>query len=438
MITVDLLTGQHRMGRRESGLRSGGGDGVTGMWRQAFLRYALLSLAAFSPLPAGGLVAQAADPSSVEAIVAPEPAASTSSAAVAPIGIAEPIGPLEVQCGAVRNSSAGNLLAAKRAAVGMPRGRSKHSRHAGDAHVASTKRGVLALAAEEARNRDAGSALEAYWSLAAAEHSLPEVDAALAAIATAITDRETLAGRGLEVPVEDASLRDRQLALDDARIEVTAAIDSLSLAVGQLAGLPPGTVRTVYPGTGGGAIEDLGDVDALVAEGLARRPELRMLRLMLANLDDDTADLGKMVLSLANPALAADEPASQSCGLALMIRLHGPRDCDTASVRSQLQRMLRDREAAVETEIRQAARLAAAAAARVPLANQRRAMAEQAALDARARQRVGDADAFGVHLTDVEAAAARRAVVERRADWERARAKVWQAQGTLAAACGCH
>lgn len=377
-------------------------------------------------------------PAAVEVIVAPEPAPPEPSAAVPSAGNAEPVGPIAVQCGAVSNSSTGNLLAAKRAAVCVPREGSRHPRHAGDAHAARTKRSILALAAEEARNRDAGTALQTYWSLAEAEHSLPEVAAAMAAIDTAIGDWETLSGRGLELPVTDGPLRARRLALNDARIEGTAAVDTLSLAICQLAGLPPGTVHTVHPATGRGAGNALGDIDSLVAEGLARRPQLRMLRLMLANLDDDTADLGRMVLSLANPALAADEPASQSCGRLVGLLRHGQRGCETASIRSQLQRMLRDREEAVETEIRQAARLAAAAAERIPLADQRRALAEQAATDARARQRVGDADAFAVHLADVEAAVARREVVERLAGWERARAKVWEAQGTLAAACGCH
>ncbi len=405
--------------------------------RHAFVRWFLLAVAVVAPPPVGGQVTRAAEPPPpVEAIVTPAPAAPAPAPAVAAVTIADPIGPFEVQCGAVRSSSAGNLLAAKQAAVCVPRKRSRHRRHAGDVHAARTKRSVLALAAEEARNRDAGSALQAYWSLAEAEHSLPDVDAALAAVATAIADFETLAARGLELPVEDGPLRTRRLALDDARIEVAAAIDTLSLAVCQLAGLPPGMIQTVHPAAGRGAGDDLGDVDALVAEGLARRPQLRMLRLMLANLDDDTADVGRMVLSLANPALAAEQPACQPCGLLVGLLHHGRRDSDTASIRCQLQRMLRDREAAVETEIRQAARLAAAAAERIPLANQRRAMAEQAAADARDRQRIGDADAFGVHLADAEAAAAGREVVERLAGWERARAKVWEAQGILAAACG--
>jgi hypothetical protein len=97
--------------------------------------------------------------------------------------------------------------------------------------------------------------------------------------------------------------------------------------------------------------------------------------------------------------------------------------------------LLRDRERAVAAEIRQAARLVAAAAERVTAADRRLAVGEQAAADRRARQRIGDSDAFAVHLADLEAIAARRAVVERLAGWERARTELWRAQGVLAASC---
>ena len=161
-----------------------------------------------------------------------------------------------------------------------------------------------------------------------------------------------------------------------------------------------------------------------------------MLRAMLAHLDDDTVDVASMVLGLVNPVLADPACGRCACGDRIARLMHcSCRGAETDRVRRQLQQLLHDRQAAVEMEIRREARLAVAAADRVATAEQQRTVAEQVAADTRTRQRLVDADAFAVHVADVEVAAARRAVIERLTHWEQTRVRIWQAQGVLASQC---
>jgi hypothetical protein len=361
----------------------------------------------------------------VEAVAAPSPVASAS-----PPGT---IGPVEIQCGAARGSSLGNLLDSKRAAVTTPR----HAIHAKAAKQAHIRRIVLALAAEEARNQDAGTALELYWSLAEAQTALPEIDAATAALDEALADRATLAARGVDLPLDEAALQGRRLVIEDARITVVATIDSLSTVLAQLAGLPGMPIHAAHPASGRAAVGAPLDADALVAEGLVRRPQLRMLRAMLAHLDDDTAEVGSTVLSLVTPGLGGGCQPCQRCPKLTALVQSCRRCSETASIGRQVRELLAEREAAVEAEIRRATTLTVAAADRVATAERQLRLAERSAADKRSRQAVAEADAFEIRLADLEVTAARRSVLERLAGWERARAKIWLAQGVLATACGC-
>jgi hypothetical protein len=360
-----------------------------------------------------------------EIVVAPAPVGSAPSSETAIVG------PFEAQCGAVRASALGNLLDAKRSAVPCPR-RGIRARSAKDAHV---RRVTLALAAEEARNNDAGAALQLYWALAEAEHSLPIVDAARAAAELSLADQATLTKRGVDTPLDDALLQGRRLALDDARITVAAAIDSLSIGLSQLAALPGPVIKTMPPSTDHDAIGEPLDADALVAEGLERRPQLRLLRFMIAHLDEDTVEVGSTVLSLAAPGLGNGSQPAPRCAALCGLRSCHRRSAETVGIGRELRQLLVDRESAVESEIRQAVTLTVAAADRVRTAKRQLELTKQSAADKRARQTVAEADAFAVHVADLEVNTAQRTVVERLAEWERSRAKIWLAQGVLAVSC---
>lgn len=389
--------------------------------RRSFWAVAALAggVLAGGPGPGPGTVARSAE--AVETL--PGPVVNPVEPAV--------VAPLEAQCGAARASSLGDQLDARRAGVTGPR----HALHVKAAKKAHLERVLLSIAAEEARNQDAGTALELYWSLAEAEHLLTEISVSEVVADRAVADRAALAARGVDLPVDEATLLARRLTLDDGRTTAEGAVESISPLLAQLCGLPPGPVRTVHPSTARAAVDEPIDVDGLVAEGLARRPQLRLLRAALAHLDDDTAEQARLALSLVSP-IAAGGGDRCRCNGPLHDLLHRRQHCaEKEAIRRQLRELLADREAAVEAEIRQAAAVMGAAVRRVAIAERLERVASQAAADARSRAGVGATDAFTIHVADLEVSAARRAVIERMASWERARAKVWRAQGLLAAPC---
>lgn len=339
--------------------------------------------------------------------------------------------PLEIQCRAAQASSLGNLLRAEQAAVTA-------SRHAGRGadHASRVRKKMLGLAAEEARNRDAGAAILLYWSLAEAMHSRPILDEAVKTADLAIADHATLTNRGLEIPVEKAALLTRRLALEDSRLVMDVAVDTLSEAIQRAADLPCGGLATVRPGADAAALEETLDGDALVAEALARRPELRMLRMLQSNLDTDTAPVARTALALASPALGVGSGAKPCGPLLRCLTARENQRHETATVARQLRQLRHDREAAVADEVRRAARECGGNASRARVARDQLEINERALADLQEKLPSGGSDTFSLHVAELEVASARRSVIERLAAWERSRASLWQAQGILAEQCG--
>jgi hypothetical protein len=375
-------------------------------------------------------IAPAGEPTSTAVQVAPESIAAPLPRSDPP-SLQQTTPPLEVQCGAARSSSVGNVLAAERSTVQSPRHAFRTRAH----RAANVHRTALGLASEEARNRDAATALEMYWAVAEAVHSRPIAAESLASADAAITDRTALAARGLEVPVEEASLEQRRLVLADALIGIDATVDALSCHVQQAAALPPGPLVPVAPGHDGEWRSGPADVDALVREGLASKPELRMLRMLLGNLDADTVDVARTMLRVAVPALGGDA-CKQCCRGHAAALCRKASDCEVATVARQLRQLLRDRESSVAADIRRAARLGEAEADRAGNATRRFEVAMRTLADRRDEQSAGAGDVFAIRLAEADVAKERRAIIERLAAWERFRVQVWQAQGVLAARCG--
>lgn len=343
------------------------------------------------------------------------------------------IPPLEIQCRAVERSALGRLLDNERRSVEEPTA-ILHRKRDTEARIAALRRGVLALAAEEARNRDAGTALVAYWTLAEAERSLGILAGAIDVAGEAIDDHERLARRGLELPTSPEKLLARRLTLEDARVAAGTARRTLVAAITELADLPWNDVGTFPPAADIDAAEDPPDVEALVAEGLSQRPELRMLRLLSRNLDAETLGVARRVLAQASPLLGGSPSKTRQCLARLSERRAAEEELP--AVRRELHDWTRDREEAVAAEIRVAAIECSGNRARVGIARRQLALEERMADDLRRRQTVGESDALAIHVADLDVAMARRTLAEREVAWELSRVKLLQARGLLALQCG--
>ncbi len=370
-------------------------------------------------LPSEGVVHDG-DPGSV----------ASESLAPVPVGF---VGPDEIRCRGARASVTGNLLSTEQSGVEMPR----HPRRGGAGHAACVRRSVLGFAAQEARNRDAGTALLFYWSLAEAMHSKPVLDSGIATADQALKDHATVAARGLELPVDRTVLLDRRLTLEDKRIALDIAIETLTKSVQLAADLPPIDLVTARPGQDESQLDEALDEEALVAEAMASRPELRMIRMLQSHLDADTAPVARTALAAVSPALGGGGDEAKPCGLILgRLGSRGNSEMDVLQLRRQLRQLRQSREAAVADEVRRAAIESGGNAERVRAARARLKTAEQSLVDLRAKQPTDGSDAFAMSAAELEVAAAGRSVIERLAAWERSRVALWQAQGILARDCG--
>jgi len=343
------------------------------------------------------------------------------------------IAPLEIQCRAVERSALARLLESERRGVDESTA-ILHRKRDTEVRIAALQRGVLALAAEEARNRDAGTALVAYWTLAEAEHSLVILAGAIDVAGQASADHETLARRGLELPTSPEKLLARRLTLEDAQVAAGTARRSLVAAITELADLPWSDISTDQPAADIAAADDSLDVEALVAEGMASRAELRMLRLVGRNLDADTLGVARRVLAQVSPLLGGATSKTRQCFVRLTERREA--ENDLPAVCRQLRDWTRDREEAVAAEIRVAAIECSGNKARVAIARRQLTLEERMAADLRRRQTVGESDVLAIHVADLDVAMARRTVVEREVAWELSRVKLLQARGLLALQCG--
>lgn len=361
--------------------------------------------------------------------------AEPASLVDAPAPPPRPLFPFEIQCRAAERSPVARLLSTERASI-----RSSHAilhrKRDSEARVAALQRNVLALAAEEARNRDAGTALLTYWAVAEAERTLDLLSTAIDVADLAVSDHERLTRRGLELPTSAEKLLARRLLLEDSVLAAGALRRSLEIGLMELAGLPENPVTTIDPAIDIPSPSATPDADALVADGLTNRPELRMLRLLCSTLDAENADVARAVLAQVSPLLAgqakheSDRCVAWLCTGLVVVDEQLPALC------RELRDWTRDREAAVAAEIRAAAIECTGNVERVEFARRVLELEERMATDLRARLAVGDGDALAIHVADLDVITAQRTLLERRIAWERSRVKLLQARGLLATQCG--
>lgn len=339
--------------------------------------------------------------------------------------------PIECQCLAVSASSLGKLLSSERGTVKTP-----HAWFHRAAHRASVERRMLYYASQEARNRSAGDALRVYWGLAEAENARPLLSASRAEAAATEAGLDELLGRGLAVPLDEPAIRVQPWQLRDRELEVELAIERLNEQLKSMLNLDAWEPDwRIWPDVELKLVIEPIDVEAAVAEGLQLRPELRMLRMLQANLDTDTLPAARRALGAINGALGSSA-SSCCCCLEVLTKFcsHGSA-CEVATRQRQLASYRADREAAVASEIRQAALAVETEAARVAVAEEQRRLraAELAGLEE--QHPGGGANLFEVRRARLELLTARAGVVSRLVAWETARVELRQAQGKLVDEC---
>lgn len=339
------------------------------------------------------------------------------------------------QCLAIDASPLGNLLSSERRSV-KEAGPLRH----GAAHRADVERRMLYYAAQEARNKSAGDALKLYWGLAEAENSRPILRDSQAEAAATVRDLDELLGRGLAVPVDATAIRGQTLELKDRDLELHLVIEKLNEQLKPMLDLDTTDSEWhIWPDAKLELIVEPIDIDSAVAEGLQLRPELRLLRMLSANLDKDTLPAARRALGAINGSLGSSESGCCACLAALTQWISCCDSCEVAARARQLAAYRADREAAVAAEIRQAAHGVVTAAARVAVAEEQATLRSRNLANLEAKLASGGTNAFELHRARLDLCDARRQVLAQYTAWETARVELRQAQGKLVDECrnGC-
>ncbi|MEQ8786889.1 MAG: TolC family protein [Pirellulaceae bacterium] len=335
----------------------------------------------------------------------------------------------ECQCMAAANAPLANL-----SALDMPLASLSRSNNKASIRASSAKSDLLALRALEERNRAAGEALEMYYQLFEAEAGKDAVDRSLAQLGEVLRSVESLRAKGLKVDVDLDELRTRRIELLDKQAEARLAVERLNSGLRAMLGVSSGERRKFWPTEPLTVSADRIDIDAAVAEGLATRADLALLRLLTTTLSAETLP---MVQSALQQAGLAGQGATRRLWAPLARLLGSTRQSIELGTRSQqLQQMAVDGERAAAEEIRSAAqtvdiRLEQVALAKETLDSQRRR------LDTLLKKRdLGSATPIEVLMQRMTIIEAENDLVRRVVAWEIAMVKLKQSQGMLVVECG--
>ncbi|MEX2185958.1 MAG: TolC family protein [Pirellulales bacterium] len=322
---------------------------------------------------------------------------------------------------AAANSILANLLEGERRAIATGA--------CSDPCGTALRRDLLALRAEDERNRAAGAALELFYRLAEAEASRGATRHSLRHVGQALDDIAALRRRGLPVGVDASALERQRIELRQRGEAVARSLSELNLQLGRLVGLEGDTPAAIWPAVDWRVEYREIDVDEAVALGLATRADLALLRRLDGSLGVETLPAARGTLMQVDPMLG--QPSVPVRRLASVL---GNQDnvTEAASRRDQIALLRADRERAAADEIRQAAIDVSSRYREISLAKDMLASWNGRLNDLRKRREAGDVSPFEIHAAEGEVMRAEHDLTSRVVAWKIAPVRLRQAQGLLA------
>ena len=312
-----------------------------------------------------------------------------------------------------------------------------HADGAGTDRLTSLRRAVLFYSSQEIQNQTAGSALEAYYHLAEAEGKADLLNQGVAQLSQAQRETESMTKRGLK-PAIALDVWSRQLltAQSDS-IQAQMTIDKLNSEIRTLTGLrQEGENWRIWNPEKYEVSEAPIDVDAAVATGVASRPELQLLRLLVAEAGAGSTSVIDDLLRSINPLLGMNlHPCLAKLLKPIALLAINCPGSKAETRRAQLNQYLSDREAAVAEEIRRAASDLQNRTKLVALASAREHSWADKVAEVRSRQEQGLASFAEVTSTNIDWFKARADRIQEVMAWYIAWVKLRQAQGLLPADC---
>lgn len=292
-----------------------------------------------------------------------------------------------------------------------------------DAEAGRRVRGYLA---DELRNRAAADALDKYFQLAQAEGQFDLLVKSMGELRARLADAEDAERRGLSNRATVDGLRVQVLDLEAKIAELDAGIDSLNAALRAHLGIDPADTHSLWPDDPLRIRPEDVDIVSAVKTGLLYRPDLNLLRTLLADDGRAVDEIAQALLKQVSPLMA--KLKSNPLVGALAERRES---VNQEATRRQLQSMLDGRERQAEAEIRAAAltlrghRLAAIAKA----AEVRRQAATLVEVEKRAA--AGQPVAAELTKAKLDLWKAQGELLKSAVEWQRADVKLRQAMGLL-------
>jgi outer membrane protein TolC len=301
----------------------------------------------------------------------------------------------------------------------------------GDPHAFSVHRRVLLSRAELRGNESAAAALDLFYRLSAAEQIAVLVKLAVPQFDQARDDIRTLRRQGL-VGAQDTTELDRhRIQLDEQQRQLDQSVVQAGAQLRYLLGMDPVNGPPIHPLVDGASARVPVDVQRAIATGLAMRPDLNLLRMLINELDPKTLPFASGALQQADVSLGL--PSLGSHPLALL-----KSSCDEAAVeirRSQLATLLQDREQARAAEIRRAVEDVETLVRQGQLAEQTIGTWQERLHDLDQRLKEGTGTPLDISTAKLRLLEARTTLVKRTAEARIAEIRLLEAQGLLAAGC---
>ncbi len=308
------------------------------------------------------------------------------------------------------------------------------------------QKAMLLYSALESRDQAAGAALEWYYQLAGAEAKADLLDLSLERGRNTLGRIEKLKGAGipLPAPIEEyqRQIVDLQLQKGQNQLTIEQLNSKLRLAMGYSFKQP----WRIWPDPGmplgrpsDAPIPLAPDAEAAVQLGLNQRPQLLLLRYMIAHLDRDTLGASRVLLQTINPLLAMSSPEPSSkllMILAKILHIQPGQEDELERVRAQLCDYLHERERTVEAEIRAAVYEIGGRRETILRARQAADSWQDRIRDLEKQQSEGLKGPLSLASAYLEWYKARGEVVNEFLKWKIAIVKLKQAQGILPAECG--
>jgi hypothetical protein len=350
------------------------------------------------------------------------------------------LSPNTCQCLAAKHAPLADALDEQRQRLVARRDKTRCFREDKSEKQRAFQASMLLYSALEIRDRAAGAALEWYYQIAAAESKADLLALGFERGRTTLQHAEQMKKLGLSLPSPLEVYQRQLLELQLQQAQNQLALEQLNGKLRLALGFGAENAWRIQPDTSVPlGSESVDDVEGAVRLGLSQRPQLLLLRALIADLDRDTLSSSRAFLQTISPLLALSRPGPNCKLLPLLGKLSHVQPGQAGEVeriREQLREFLRERERETEAEIREAAYEVRARRGAVVLAREASERWHDRIRDLEKQRAEGLRGISELNQAHMDWYKARGEVIKEFLGWKIAAVKLKQAQGILPAECG--